>query len=77
MKNIVDELKAYLKNASSEQLAQDWDDLKEFCDQGPDVQVFIEQLNEMNYIWDVTSDEVNLKDADNPEFSLDFLFLAA
>ncbi len=67
---------AYLKNASSEQLMQDWEDLKEFNNIGPEVQIFTEQLDS-NHIYEVIPDNVTYSKIKDPGFSLDLLFLAS
>lgn len=77
MKNVANELEEFLKKASSAELAQNWEDLKEFSEIGPDAQVFIEQLEEFNHSWNAIPDKVAFKEISNPEFSLDFLFLAS
>ena len=66
MGKLVDELLAYLSKASKEQLVKDWEELKEFNEVGPEVTSFIEQ-----------SLETISNKFGNPEFTLDFFYLAA
>lgn len=72
MGKLVDELLAYLANNSNEQLAKDFDALKEFNEIGPEVTSFIEQSQEMNKIYDSLPEVAVSYEFGNPEFTLDF-----
>lgn len=43
MKNILDDLKKYLANATQEELDKDWDELKDYNKIGPEVSAFCGQ----------------------------------
>lgn len=51
---MTDALREYLANASKEQLAKDWEDLKEFNESGMDVLTFLEAQQESAYKCNVT-----------------------
>lgn len=72
MGKLVDELLAYLANNSKEQLAKNFDALKEFNEIGPEVTSFIEQSLEINKIYDSLPGVTVSSEFGNPEFTLDF-----
>ena len=77
MGKLVDELLAYLSKASKEQLVKDWEELKEFNEGCPEVTSFIEQSLETIQICDSVPEIAISNKFGNPEFTLDFFYLAA
>lgn len=77
MGKLVEELLAYLTNSSKEQLAKDFEDLKEFNEIGPEVTSFIEQSQEINKVYDSLPEVTVSSEFGNPEFTLDFFCISA
>lgn len=45
MKKMVEKLRDYLANATEEQIAKDWDELKKFNENGVDIEDFLKSQN--------------------------------
>lgn len=73
MKNVLEELKAYLANTPQKQIEEDWASVEKFDQVGIPVKDF---LNHSQFL--LTIDELSsfiIPDIENPKFASDFFFV--
>ncbi len=76
MERILQELKAYLASASSEQLEHDWQELKEYSSIGPEISAFFAQQKLLSNVYmpqQITETSIT-EQTEAQSFTLDFSF---
>jgi hypothetical protein len=73
MGKLFEEFLEYISNASEEQIAKDWEELKSSNDIGPTATEYFNYIDELTNNGDPLN-EIKISNV-NPEFPLDFLLL--